>query len=77
MNITTNDYTAMTRLSIAVHKQIKLMAENNGTTMSKVVESLLENSGNTAILRVVEAELKAKIASSEADVAIAKLALEF
>jgi len=51
ININANDYTQMARLSIPVHKQVKAMATADNTTMSKIIESLLEGSGNTCFMR--------------------------
>lgn len=51
-NIGTNQ----AKLAHKVHRQVMAMAKANGTTVSKVIESMLELSGNTCLMRLEEAE---------------------
>jgi len=77
ININANDYTQMARLSIPVHKQVKAMATADNTTMSKIIESLLEGSGNTCFMRLEQKAIADNIELAKGNAARAELALSY
>jgi len=75
--INTNDYTQMTRLSTRTHTQVKAMAKANGTTMSRIIESLLENAGTNTLMLQTEIDQGKKMRDLKRQVAILELEMEY